>query len=61
MDKSNLFDFGDFLTAKDIEDDLGIDVGIIPYFWSNIRMRDHDYINGMWAETITIMRSKVSD
>jgi hypothetical protein len=40
---------------------LGIDVGIIPCFWDDIRMRDHDDINGIWAETIQIMRSKVSD
>jgi hypothetical protein len=61
VDKSRCFDFGDFLTAKDIEDNLGIDVRIIPYFWGDIRMRDHDDINGIWAETIRIMRSKVSD
>jgi len=32
VDKSRCFDFGDFLTAKDIEDNLGIDVGIILNF-----------------------------
>ena len=36
VDKSRSFDFGDFLIAKDIEDNLGIDVGIIPYFWGDI-------------------------
>ena len=54
-------DFGDFLAAKDIDDNLSSDVGIIPYFCGDIRMRDHDDINGIWAETIKIMRSKVSD
>ena len=29
VDKSRSFDFGDFLRSGDIEDNLGIDVGII--------------------------------
>ena len=61
VDKSRCFDFGDFLTAKDIEDNLGIDVGIIPYFWGDIRMRDHDDNNIIWAETIRITRKLVFD
>jgi len=61
VDKSRCFDFNEFLTAKDIKDNLGIDFGIISYFWLDIRMRDHDDNNGIWAETIRIMRSKVSD
>jgi hypothetical protein len=61
VDKSRCFDFGDFLDAKDIEDNLGIDVVIIPYIWDDIRMRDHDDNNGIWAETMKITRSKVSD
>ena len=61
MDKSRCFDFGDFLTAKDVADNLGIDVGIIPYFWGDIRMRDHDDSNGIWAEIMRMRRSRVSD
>jgi hypothetical protein len=61
VEKSRCFDFGDFLTARDIANNLGTDVGIIPCFWDNIRMRDHDDNNGIWAETIRIMRSKISD
>ena len=61
VDKSRCFDFGDFLTAKDIEDNLGIDVGIVPCFWGDIRMRDPNDTNGLWAEAVRIMRSKVSD
>jgi hypothetical protein len=51
VDKSRCFDFGDFLTTKDMEDNLGIDVGIIHNFWGDIRMRAHDDSNGIWAET----------
>ena len=61
VEKSRCFDFGDFLTARDIENNLGPAVGIIPCFGGDIRMRDHDDNNGIWAETVRIMRSKVSD
>jgi len=40
---------------------LVTDVEIIPCFWADIRMRDHDDTNGIWTETIRIMRSRVSD
>ncbi len=45
--KSRCFDFGDFLIARDIENNLGNDVGIVPCFWGDIRMRDHDDSNGI--------------
>jgi len=61
VEKSRCFDFGDFLIARDIKNNLGTDVGIIPCFWGDICMRDHDNINRIWAETIRIMRSKISD
>jgi hypothetical protein len=32
VEKSRCFDFGDFLIARDIENNLGTDVGIIPGF-----------------------------
>jgi hypothetical protein len=51
-DKSRCFDFGDFLGSSDIEDNLGIDIGIIPYFWGDIRMRDHADTGGIWAEKV---------
>jgi hypothetical protein len=60
-EKSRCFDFGDFLTAANIEKKLGTDVEIIPCFWGDIRMRDRADINGIWAETVRIMRSRVSD
>ena len=31
-EKSRCFDFGEFLNARDIENNLGTDVGIIPCF-----------------------------
>jgi hypothetical protein len=61
VEKSRCFDFGDFLIARDIEHNLGTDVGIIPCFWGDIHMRDHDESNGIWAETVQIIKGRVSD
>jgi hypothetical protein len=61
VEKSRCLDFGDFLTATDIENNVGTDVEIIPCFGGDIRIRDHDDSNHIWAETIRIMRSRVSD
>jgi hypothetical protein len=47
VEKSRCFDIGDFLIARDIENDLGTIVGIIPCFGGDIRMRDHDESNGI--------------
>jgi hypothetical protein len=60
-DKSRYFDFGDFLNIRDIENNLGTDTEIIPCFWGDIRMRDHDDINGIWAKTVRILRSRIPD
>ena len=61
VEKYRCFDFDDFLTAIDIENNLGTDFEIIPCFWGDIRMKNHDDNNGIWAETIRIMKSIVSD
>jgi hypothetical protein len=45
VEKYRCFDFGDFLTAIDIENNIGTDVKIIPCFGGDIRMRDHDDSN----------------
>jgi hypothetical protein len=45
VEKSRCFNFGDFLTATNIENNLGTDVEFIPCFWGDIRMRDHDDSN----------------
>ena len=61
VEKSRCCDFGDFLIARDMENNLGTEFGIVPCFWCDIRMRDHDDINGIWAEAIRIMRCRVFD
>ncbi len=33
LNKAHFLDFGDIVTAKELEDNLGIDTGIIPMFW----------------------------
>ncbi len=60
-DKSRSFDFGNFIEARNIEDNLGIDVGIVPNLWCDIRIRDHIDNNGIWAKTVKIMRAKDFD
>ena len=61
VEKFCCFDFGDFLIARDIENNLVTDVGIVPCFRGDIRIRDHDASNGIWAETVRIMKIKVFD
>jgi len=56
-----LFRFRRFLTAANIENNFGTDVEIIPFLGGDIRIRDHDDSNGIWAEAVRIMRSRVSD
>jgi hypothetical protein len=45
--------------AKTIKEKLGIDVGINPTLMGMFPMRDHEDINGIWAEDFRIMRSKL--
>jgi len=47
VEKSLCFGFGDLQITREIENNLGTDVGIIPCFWGDIRMRDHDDNNGI--------------
>ncbi len=49
VEQSRSFDFGDFLAARDIDKNLGTDVGIVPCCWGDIRKRGHDDSNGIWA------------
>jgi len=60
VEKSRCFNFDDFLTTIDIENNLGTDVEIIPCFLGDIRMRDHNDSNGIWAKTFQIIMSRVS-
>ena len=41
MDKSKCFDCGDFVTAREIEDNISADVGIVSTLMDNIPMRDY--------------------
>jgi hypothetical protein len=45
IDKSKCFDCGDFVTAREIEDNIGADDGIVPTLMDNIPMRDYSDIN----------------
>ncbi len=61
LNKAHCLDFGDLVTPKEVEDNLGIDTGIIPMFWGDMVMRSHLYGNGVWAETARLSRAKVFD
>ena len=39
-DKSRFFYYGDFVSAREIEDNIGDDVGIVPTLLDNIPMED---------------------
>ena len=39
-DKSKCFDYGDFIFAREIEDNIGVDAGNVPTLIYNIPMRD---------------------
>ena len=54
-------DYGELITAREIEDNLGIDVGIIPTLMDNIPKGDHFKSNGIWAGTTKILRSQIFD
>jgi hypothetical protein len=61
-DKSKCFDYDELITAREIEESLGTDVGIIPTLMDNIPMRDHYGRNEIRAETtIKILRSQIFD
>ncbi len=61
MDKSKCFDYGDFCTAREIEDNIGADDGIVPTLMDNIPMRDYSDINKFWTEVVKILHSKMFD
>jgi hypothetical protein len=60
-DKSKCFDYGGLITAAEIEDNLGIDVGIMPMLLENVPMRDFSDSNKIWIESAKLLRSKVFD
>ena len=40
-DKSKCFDYGGFVSAREIEDNIGADASIVPTLMDNIPTRDH--------------------
>jgi hypothetical protein len=42
IDKSKCFNYGDFVTAREIENNIGAYVGIVPTLMDNIPMRDYN-------------------
>ncbi len=49
IDKSKCFDYGDFVTEREIEDNIGEDVGIVPTLMDNIPKRDYSDNNKIWT------------
>ena len=60
-DKTKCFDYGELITSRETEDNVGIDVGIIPTLMKNLPIRDHYDNNSVWAETSKILRSQIFD
>ena len=61
IDKSRCFDYGGFVTAREIEDTIGADAGIVPTLMDHIPMSDYSDSNKVWIEFIKILRSKMFD
>jgi len=60
-DKSKCFDYSGFVSAREIEDNIGADDGIVPTLMDNIPMRDYGDSNKVWTELVKILRSKIFD
>jgi hypothetical protein len=60
-DKSKCFNYGDFVSAREIEDIIGDDVGIVPTLMDNIPIRDYGDSNKVWTELVNILRSRICD
>jgi hypothetical protein len=61
IDKFKCFDYGYFVTAREIEDNISADIGIVPTLMGNIPTRDFSDSNKVWTELVKILRSKVFD
>ena len=61
IDESKFFNYGDFVTAREIEDNIGADDGISPTLKDNIPMWDYSDLNKVWTEVIKILRSQMFD
>jgi hypothetical protein len=47
--------------AQPIEGNLGIDVGITPTLMDHCPIRNHEDNDGIWAESVRIIRTKLLD
>ena len=54
-DKSKFVDYGDFVSAREIEDNIGVDDGIVPPLMDNIPMRYYGDSNKIWSELVNIL------
>jgi len=61
MDNTKFFDYGDFVTTREIEDNIGANDDIVPTLMDNIAMRDYSDYNKIWTRVVKILRSKISD
>ena len=57
IDKSKCFDYSDFVTAREIEDNISADVDSVPTLMDNIPMRDYSDSNKVWTELVKILQS----
>jgi len=48
-DKSKCCDYGDFVSAREIKDKIGVDVGILPALMDNLPMRHSSDSNNIWT------------
>ena len=49
INKSKCFDYGDFVNAREILDNIGANVGIVPTLMDNIPIRDYSDSNKFWT------------
>ena len=56
-----IIDHGDFVSAREIEDTIGADVGIVPNLMDIIPMREYGDSNKVWTEFVKILRITIFD
>jgi len=50
-----MFDYGDFVSAREIEDTNGVDASIVPTLMDNFPMNDCGGSNKVWTELVQIL------
>jgi hypothetical protein len=59
--KPKCFDYGDFVSAREIENGLCADASIMPTLMGNIHMIDYSDSNKVWSDMVKILRSITFD